>query len=314
MNRVILAVALLISVVAAFYSVTGLAAIFTGATIAVIIMGAVLEAGKVAAAAWLHKYWHLANKALKVYLCTAVVLLMAITSMGTFGFLSKAHLQNTSGTTVAIQQVKQYDETIKRIESELSRLDAQTTSLDVLVTGADPERASAVRNRQRNERAQISERRAGLYSERDTAAAARDKLRTNVAGAEAEIGPIKYVAELIYGTQADAASYDKAVRWMIILLVVVFDPLAISLLIAAQSGFEIERKRPAKLAPLPDIQPIIPEPILEENIAEEVADVPEEVIPEETEAQWLSNVRAIRKAQPDANNVSLIELASTSDE
>lgn len=244
LNRIVLGIALLISAAAAFYSVTGLTHIFTGATVAVLIMGIVLEAGKVSVAAWLHKYWHEGSKFLKTYLVIATIVLMAITSMGTFGFLSKAHLESTAGTAVATAQVQMYDDELETINQDLARIDRSVQSLDQIAGGVAGDDAPRVRRQQRAERSALQEERTELLAKRTELTTKRTTERRSVVGAEAELGPIKYIAEMIYGEDADEAAFDKAVRWMIILLVIVFDPLAIAMLIAAQSGFQIEARRP----------------------------------------------------------------------
>ena len=243
LNRIVLGIALLISAAAAFYSITGLTAIFTGATVAVLIMGLVLEAGKVAVAAWLHEYWKESSKVLRVYLVIAVVVLMAITSMGTFGFLSKSHLESTAGTAVATAQVQMYDDELEILNQDLARIDRSVQSLDQIAGGVAGDDAPRVRRQQRAERTLLQEERTELLAKRTELTAKRTTERRSVVGAEAELGPIKYIAEMIYGADADEAAFDKAVRWMIILLVIVFDPLAIAMLIAAQSGMRIEAKR-----------------------------------------------------------------------
>ena len=110
----VLITALCISAVAIYYSVAGLVAIFAAAAIPIMIMGGILEVGKLVTAVWLHKYWKQAAWWLKSYLSVAVVVLMFITSMGIFGFLSKAHIEQTSAGEESVAQVQQ-------IEGEISR-------------------------------------------------------------------------------------------------------------------------------------------------------------------------------------------------
>lgn len=321
-NRIVLVIALLISAAAAFYSITGLTHIFTGATVAVLIMGLVLEAGKVSVAAWLHKYWKEGSRLLKVYLVSAVIVLMAITSMGTFGFLSKAHLESTAGTAVASAQVQMYDDELQTINQDLARIDRTVGNLDSLVATAG-ERGTRVRAGQRQERVLLSSERTELLARRTELTGKRSTERRAVVGAEAELGPIKYIAEMIYGDNADEAAFDKAVRWMIIMLVVVFDPLAIAMLVAAQSGFHIEANRPRKAkykakqigesaafyAPyIPQIDPnIMPEsvveisdPQLDTEKVELNQEVPEPIEEknEEIEEGWLSAVKSLQRRSP----------------
>src|SRR6056297_662369 len=105
--------ALAISTVAIYYSVAGLVAIFAAAAIPIMIMGGVLEVSKLVTAVWLHRNWHQATWWLKTYLSTAVVILMLITSMGIFGFLSKAHIEQTSGAQQDLAQIEQVQERIE---------------------------------------------------------------------------------------------------------------------------------------------------------------------------------------------------------
>ena len=333
LNRIVLGIALLISAAAAFYSITGLTAIFTGATVAVLIMGLVLEAGKVAVAAWLHEYWKEGSLFLKSYLIAAVVVLMMITSMGTFGFLSKSHLESTAGTAVATAQVQMYDDELEILNQDLARIDRSVQSLDQIAAGVAGDDGPRVRRQQRAERTLLQEERAELLATRTELTAKRTTERRSVVGAEAELGPIKYIAEMIYGSDADEASFDKAVRWMIILLVIVFDPLAIAMLIAAQSGMRIEANRrkaaPIRLGKIDEAAafyaPYIPqqaEPEINDSVtweeelieslqedreiqldtekAESIQEVIEPEVEEIEDLQdgWLSNVKSLRRGSP----------------
>lgn len=241
-----LLVALSLSTVAAYYSIIGLTAIFAGAVIPVIIMGSILEVGKITATVWLRKYWDRASWALKLYLIPAVVALALLTSMGIFGFLSKAHMDSgiTSGDVTA--KVALFDEKIKteRDNIELARkalaqMDAQ---VDQRLSRGDSEngaeRAVAIRKQQAKERASlqkdISDAQKNIASLNEERAPIASELRK----VEAEVGPIKYIAALIYGDNADQNMLEAAVRWMIILLVLVFDPLAIALVLAANQSKE----------------------------------------------------------------------------
>ena len=251
-NRIIsfsnltLLVALSLSSVAAYYSIIGLTAIFAGAVVPVIIMGSILEIGKITTTVWLRKYWDRAGWLLKLYLVPAVIALALLTSMGIFGFLSKAHMDQgiTSGDSQA--KLALYDEKIKtqRDNIELARkaLTQMDNQVDQRLSRGDSEnsaeRAVQIRRQQAGERTKLQKdigdaqkEIAKLNEERAPIAAENRKI-------EAEVGPIKYIAALIYGDNADSNMLEAAVRWVIILLVIVFDPLAIALVLAANASKE----------------------------------------------------------------------------
>jgi hypothetical protein len=244
-----LIIAILISVVAAYYSILGLTAIFAAAFWPVVIMGGALEAGKVLAAVWLHRNWQRASRAYKMYLVPALVFLMLLTSMGIFGFLSKAHLDQAVPAGDVAAQVQIYDDKIKtqrdNIEAArnaLRQLDAavdQTMSRSNDEKGA--ERAVQIRRNQARERSrlqdEISKSQAEIVKLQEQRAPAATQLRK----VEAEVGPIKYVAALIYGDTLDQNLLEAAVRWVIILIVLVFDPLAIVLILAGSKQIEWTR-------------------------------------------------------------------------
>jgi len=229
--------AISISVIAAGYSIIGLATLFAGAAVPIIAMGSALEVGKLVAASWLYNNWNEdVPKLLKTYLFSAIIVLIFITSMGIFGFLSKAHLDQvkpTSGNNIKIElidkQINQQQLIIDRSQKTLDQLDK---ALEVYIEKEYVTRGLKERAKQEDERnalnnainnasdkiAELTNSKAGLQLE-------QDKI-------EAEVGPIKYVAELIYGENAQD-NFDSAVRIVILILIFVFDPLAVLLLIAA---------------------------------------------------------------------------------
>lgn len=241
-NYIALLVALILSGVAGWYSIIGLTAIFSASFWPIVIMGTTLEIGKVVTTAWLHRNWTAAPKMVRYYLTTAVVVLMFITSMGIFGFLSKAHIEqtiSTSDNTVLIQQI---DSKIERENKKISDVNIVIQQLDNAVKvlqdanrmrGKDG--AIAVREKQKEERAQLQANIDEALKEIDKLQDERTKLSVEQTKLEAEVGPLKYIAELIY-SNADKTQLEAAVRWVIIILVFVFDPLAILLLIAANVG------------------------------------------------------------------------------
>jgi len=237
-------VALLIEVVGAYYSITGLAAIFSGAVIPILIMGGSLELGKVTAAVWLKNNWHRASAQFKLYLLPAVVMLMLITSMGIFGFLSKAHNDQTLVSGDVTSKIAIYDEKIKiqrdNIDSArraLQQMDAavdQTMSRSSDEKGAD--KATAIRRSQARERGNLQGEIARAQAEIVRLNDQRAPIAAEVRKVEAEVGPIKYIAKLIYDGNPDANILEKAVTWVIITIVAVFDPLALVLILAAQQS------------------------------------------------------------------------------
>jgi hypothetical protein len=283
-------VALSLSSVAAWYSIIGLTAIFAGAVIPVIIMGGILEIGKITTTVWLRKYWGRAGFLLKLYLVPAVIALALLTSMGIFGFLSKAHMEQgvTSGDVQA--KIALYDEKIKtskeNIDANRKALKQMDEAVDQIMgrstteTGAD--KAVAVRRGQQKERTRLF---ADIEAEQKKITALNEErapIAAEVRKVEAEVGPIKYIAALIYGDNADQNMLESSVRWVIILLVIVFDPLAIALVLAANASKEWDEEEPVKEEPKyePDDGPLTEEQI--EQIKQSVNDI--EVTAEEEEA------------------------------
>jgi hypothetical protein len=246
----ILATAILLSCVAAYYSVAGLTAIFSAATIPVIIMGGSLELGKIVATVWLHNNWKRAGMLFKAYLVPAVAFLMLLTSMGIFGYLSKAHSDQSLVSGDAVAKVAIYDEKIKisrdNIEADRKALKQMDEAVDqVMGRSADEkgaDKAVAIRRGQQRERARIladieaeQKKITGLNEERAPLAAEFRKV-------ESEVGPIKYIAALVYGDNPDSNVLERAVRLVIIMIVLVFDPLALTLILAANKQFQWARE------------------------------------------------------------------------
>ena len=241
----ILAVALFISAVAAFYSIAGLSAIFAAAVTPIIIMGLALEIGKIAATVWLHKYWHCVAVQFKLYLVPAILVLMLITSMGIFGFLSKAHMDQTVPAGDVAAQVTILDE---KIATERANIDANKKALTQMDSQVDQilgrttddkgaTKAAQLRKSQAKERKSLQNDISMAQKAIVAIQAERAPIAAQVRKVEAEVGPIRYIAALIYGDNPDSNLLERAVRWVIILLVFVFDPLAIVLILAADQTF-----------------------------------------------------------------------------
>ena len=239
--------AISISVIAAGYSIVGLATLFAGAVVPIILMGSALEVGKLVAASWLYHNWNSdVPRLLKSYLFIAIIVLVFITSLGIFGFLSKAHLDQvkpTSSNNIKIElldnQIKSQEIIIERSQNTLTLLDK---ALEVYIDKEYVTRGLKERKKQKPERDALtlaineaSDKIAELSDKKGSLKLEQDKI-------EAEVGPIKYVAELIYGENAKDM-FDHAVRVVILILIFVFDPLAVLLLIAANISLRQWRKK-----------------------------------------------------------------------
>jgi hypothetical protein len=243
---------LLISAVAIFYSVAGLISIFSAAPIAIIIMGTVLEVSKLVATVWIKQNWETAPRFLKTYLLGAVIVLMLITSMGIFGFLSKAHSDQTLVSGDVQSKIAVYDEKIKtardNIDANRRALQQMDTAVDQVMSrstsegGAD--KAVALRRSQARERNRLQTEIAAEQKVISQQQELRAPIAAEVRKVEAEVGPIKYIAAFIYGDNTDANVLEKAVTWVIILIVIVFDPLAVMLLLASQYSFGMLKRKP----------------------------------------------------------------------
>ena len=330
MKVLMLGTALTISAIAAYYSIIGLATIFAAAVIPVIIMGSAMEIGKLVTVVYLHRYWHQAQFLLKSYLIFAVFFLMFITSMGIFGFLSKAHIEQTALSDEQIALAESIDDKLLRSNVKIERWDAEIDRLlqpnservDVqigneqetlnglydrisaekkaandaynqklrtineTVTGfgsgaAKREQVDAANAELKKElsaidnkyKDQINNLEEVIASYRLQAETKTDDIDEKISGLEsrveaeqlivdslieekmvyekeyrtleAEVGPVKYIAELVYG-ETDKSVLEDAVRWVIIILCIVFDPLAVALLIAWNGMIE-QPKRGVRL-------------------------------------------------------------------
>jgi|TARA_R110000737_G_scaffold164408_1_gene192006 hypothetical protein len=242
--------AISISVIAAGYSIIGLATLFAGAVIPIIAMGSALEVGKLVAASWLYHNWNSdVPKLLKAYLFGAIIILIFITSMGIFGFLSKAHLDQvkpSSSNNIKIEllnnQIKSQQLIIDRSQKTLTLLDK---ALEVYIDKEFVTRGLKERKKQEPERLELNTAIKEASNEIGKLSEEKGILSLEQNKIEAEVGPIKYVAELIYGENAEN-NFDSAVRIVILILIFVFDPLAVLLLIAA--NISLRQWRMAKQA------------------------------------------------------------------
>jgi len=280
-----------ISAVAVWYSVAGLVAIFAASVIPIIVMGVVLELGKLVATVWLKQNWSIAPKLIRLYLFIAVIILMMITSMGIFGYLSKAHLDQAVPTGNVVAQVAIFDEKIKtakeNIESGRRALKQMDATIDETIARSKGEQgamnANAMRTRQAKERTQIQADIARSQVEIAKLNEQRAPIAAELRKVEAEVGPIKYIAALLYNDDPDTNTLEKAVRFVIILIVVIFDPLAVVLLLASQYSFAWFRKQdeeqPAVVAvpAAESVEAKKKEPTITMVDSDETANLPQEV-------------------------------------
>ena len=242
--------ALAISAVAAFYSIVGLMAIFSASAISIAVMGVVLEIGKLITASWLYQNWYKIPRLLKYYLTLAVVVLMFITSMGIFGYLSKAHIDQGTGTQELYLKVERIEnsigserKTIERAEKQITLLDS---ALDKYIELGAITKGLGKREEQEQERAFLNTTVNDAQLRIDDLLDQKTELNLQIKNFEAEVGPLKYISALIYGE--DALDYiDRSVRYVILILVFVFDPLAVLLVISANISITEYYERRKKL-------------------------------------------------------------------
>ena len=233
--------ALALSTSAAWYSIIGLTAIFAAAKIPIIIMGATLEISKLVVASWLYRNWKEIPFLMKSYLTGALLVLMFLTSMGIFGFLSKSHADQSMNSGDVIAQIEMLEQ---RIQIEQSKIDSAKTTLTQLDAQVNEmigrSTSTSAINRSITIRKQQDKERSALIQSIEESQSRINELRetlipykTQNRQLEAEVGPIKYIAALIYGENVDENLLEKAIRWVILLIVGVFDPLAVVMIIAA---------------------------------------------------------------------------------
>ena len=240
-----LLVALAISTVAAYYSIVGLMAIFAGAKLAIAIMGVVLEIGKLVVASWTFQNWKTSPFSIRSYFIVAVIVLMLITSLGIFGFLSRAHIQQSSPTSLLEERIERINLKVEQKTGQIQRYQGRLDTLDdalqrYIELGAISKGLRKI-GEMDNETSLLKIKIEGLEGEIDELTDRKYGLKTKVNLAEVEVGPIRYVASMLYDEVSDS-QLEEAVRWIIILLIFVFDPLAVMLVIAANISLKNYRK------------------------------------------------------------------------
>jgi hypothetical protein len=213
-------------------------------------MGIALGLGKITATLWLKQNWNIAPWTMRVYLFTAIMVLMIVTSMGIFGFLSKAHSDQSLVSGDVQAKISVYDEKIKTAKENIDVNRKALKQMDEAVDqvmgrstdekGAD--KAVAVRRSQQKERGRLLAEIETYQKTVSILAEERAPIAAEVRKVEAEVGPIKYIAQFVYG-ETNEGLLEKAVTWVIIILIVVFDPLAVILLLSSQISFQNFRER-----------------------------------------------------------------------
>ena len=302
---------LTVSAVAIYYSVAGLVAIFSAAVIPIIVMGVALEISKLAGTVWLKQNWTRAPNFIRAYLLAAIAILMLITSMGIFGFLSKAHSDQSLVSGDVQSKIAIYDEKIKtakdNIEASRKALRQMDDAVDQVMGRSNDEKgadkAVQIRRGQAKERARLQNEITVEQKAIATLNEERAPIAAEVRKVEAEVGPIKYIANFIYGDNPDANILEKAVTWVIIIIVVVFDPLAVILLLASQYSFQWFRKQEEETtegdSPISSVSVDTPTVTIDEPQSEEI----EQIDPPHLQASpyWPFPVKA------NSNQIDLFE-------
>jgi hypothetical protein len=241
--------ALSLSTIAAWYAIAGLIAIFAALPIPIMIMGGALEASKLVVASWLYTNWKQIPVLMKSYFTVALVVLMMLTSMGIFGYLSKAHLDQTLSTGDNTLQIELIDQKISREQQKITDSETVLKQLDGAVQAlVDYDRirgkdgAIAVRESQKAERETLTKVIDTAADSISTLQQEKLVLSKEQLQLEAEVGPIKYIAALIYGEQESKSMLEEAVRVVILMIVFVFDPLAVLMVMAASRELSSRKK------------------------------------------------------------------------
>ena len=251
--------ALAVSVIAAWFSIVGLVAVFPGAATAIIAMGIALEAAKLVTANTLFRQWNKLNKLFKAYFVAATILLSGITSLGIFGYLSKAHIQHSVAVGSTVDAVSLVDNQIAIIQQNIASNQQVLRQMDDAVTKllndtATVRRAIYLRSSQRSERKKLTDELTVLNNQLLTLQTQKLEKNQTRREVEVDVGPLKYVADMLYGNDS-SENTDRAARLLITALIFVFDPLALLLLVQANQ----ERKKEVRVDTVVKLEPI-PQP------------------------------------------------------
>lgn len=249
--------ALAMATTAGVFAIMGIMAIFAGLPAHAMVMGAVIELGKVVGVSWIYRNWTEPTK-IKYVMMPLVLLAMLLTSMGIFGLLSKAHLDQTAPVQNNTAIIERMDKQIAREQKEISDYEIVIGQLDQAVqvlTDYDrirgPSGAIAVREEQREQREQLNNGIQEAYSTIDELEERRLELLQQIQAVELEVGPVKYLAEIVY--EDSTSNLENAVRWVIIAFIFVFDPMAILLLMAANHSLMNHKTQSRSRTPYADV-------------------------------------------------------------
>jgi len=241
----ILLASLCLTTVSAFFSIIGLTSIFPAAAISVIVMGIVFEIAKIASISFLHWHWKISPILIRSYLFVAIFILMFINSMGSFGYLSKAHIEqevlNNSQTTqveIVISKIDNEKSTIADIDKQIAQID---NALDKLTSSGRASTSLQQAQIQRKTRDTLVKQKTDHMTSLEDLNTQKINADASNAKVAADFGPLKYIADAIYGNPTPA-QLENVVRWIIIIIIIVSDPLAVCLLVAAQFAWSNRRK------------------------------------------------------------------------
>jgi hypothetical protein len=240
--------AILLSIVSAIFSITGIITIFSGATLGAGVMAGVLEFSKVSATVWLYSFWKKANVLLKTYFLTAIVILIVISTIGIYGFLAHAYVGQGESAQSVKTEIEYLRQSIENEEKSMERAQTQIDQMDKnfsdMLEGNFITKGLEMRQEYEKERkeilSRISEARGNINEYQDKLLTLQQELNT----LEVEVGPVKYLAALLYGEEKAEEFYDNAARLLIILIVIVFDPFAVLLMVAG--NIALDRKPKSK--------------------------------------------------------------------
>jgi len=256
-----LAIAIALSSVAAFFSVLGLMEIFSASPHAIMVMAIVLEAAKVSTAFYAHLNWRVLPHSIKLYLASAVMVLMGITSLGIYGFLAKSHIVQTAEITANYgTKIKSFAAVINAKKQQIETIDQQIAVIDgVVATAANKgyvTKSLQLNKQYAKDKQELIDQKMDYQQQILDIEQRKIVVESNKLQSETKVGPLKYIANLIYG-EASAEQINTSVRWLIIILVAVFDPLAIALLIG--TGYVLRQANPASPVPMIMRKPVIAE-------------------------------------------------------
>lgn len=232
-GTLVLFVGIFISIVSGYFSILGLAALFSASVVPIIIMALSLELAKVSGALWLHRYWSISPLLLRSYILLGVIVLMVITSFGVFGFLSKAHLDQQAAIIPERTNIELIDNQISFIRNQISRDEAEINSLDAIIDGYIRNdritQSREVRLEQEEIRSTLNASLSENYEKIQDLERQKIEIQTTLQEADIKLGPIQYLIEIFNFTDT-----DQAVRIFIFSIMMVFDPIAICLILAGQ--------------------------------------------------------------------------------